>query len=254
MSKVTRILARLIAVSVSKDKTSISLEPTAVRMKQARIILEIVYGQDTTKEVVSGKLVGLDPVLSGGKGIALVLGLEELPIFLNTSHMAYLVMVAAHNETHNEAKSTLARSRSQAWVVHGYSLAKRVCRECNSCKLDRKKLLKQKMGYLPVERFQVGFPPFTNVSLDLAAPILVLDMVKKRTTIKCWPVIFCCLNTGAVHLELLHTYGAEAFLMRWKVFTCTMGDPKLVVSDKGSQLMAAARLDKKGRTNSVGLA
>ena len=122
LSKVIRILARLIAVSVSKDKTSISLEPTAVRMKQARIILEIVYGQDTTKEVVSGKLVGLDPVLSGGryvtrgrfgKGIALVLGLEELPIFLNTSHMAYLVMVAAHNETHNEAKSTLARSRYQ---------------------------------------------------------------------------------------------------------------------------------------------
>ena len=127
-------------------------------------------------------------------------------------------------------------------MVHGYSLAKRVCRECNSCKLDRKKLLKQKMGYLPVERFQVGFPPFTNVSLDLAAPILVLDMVKKRTTIKCWPVIFCCLNTGAVHLELLHTYGAEAFLMRWKVFTCTRGDPKLVVSDKGSQLMAAAKV------------
>jgi hypothetical protein len=50
------------------------------------------------------------------------------------------------------------------------------------------------------------------------------------------------LNTGAVHLELLHTYGAEAFLMRWKVFTSTRGDPKLVVSDKGSQLMAAAQV------------
>ena len=251
LRKVLRILARLIAASTTKDRASVGDEPTAVKIMEARAMLEIVYGQDTAKEVLNGKLVGLDPVLSAGRyvtrgrfgqGIALVLGLVELPILLNSSYLAYLVMVAAHNETHNDAKSTLARSRSQAWVVHGYSLAKRVCSECNKCKLDRKKLMQQKMGYLPVERIEIGFPPFTNLSVDLAAPILVLDMVKKRTSMKCWPVIFCCLNTGAVHLELLHTYGAEAFLMRWKVFTCTRGDPKLVVSDKGSQLMAAAKV------------
>ena len=251
LMKILRILARLINASETKNRTNINEEPNAVRIMQARLLLEIVYGQDTAREVLAGKLVGLDPRLSKGRfvtrgrfgqGIALVLGLEELPILLNDSYLAYLVMVDAHNETHNDAKSTLARSRSQAWVVRGYSLAKKVCKECPSCKLDRKKLEQQKMGYLPVERFEVGFPPFTNISVDLAAPIMVLDMVKKRTSMKCWPVIFCCLNTGAVHLELLHTYGAEAFLMRWKIFTCTRGDPKLVVSDKGSQLMAAAKV------------
>ena len=30
------------------------------------------------------------------------------------------------------------------------------------------------MGYLPIERFEVGFPTFSNVSLDLAAPVKVL--------------------------------------------------------------------------------
>ena len=102
--------------------------------------------------------------------------------------------------------------------------------------------MQQKMGDLPVERISIGYPPFTNISLDLAAPLQVLDMVKKRTTMKCWPVIFCCLNTGAVHIELLHTYGTEAFLLRWKMFTCIRGSPRLVVSDKGSQLMSAARI------------
>ena len=251
--KVLRILARVINASVEKnvDGSGIKVSPSAVRIQQARILLEIIYGQETIKEVNAGKLVGLDPVFSAGryvtrgrfgKGIAAVLGLEELPIFLNTSHYAYLVMVSAHNETHNDAKSTLARSRSKAWVVHGYRLAKRVCSECFRCKLDRKKLMQQKMGDLPVERISIGYPPFTNISLDLAAPLQVLDMVKKRTTMKCWPVIFCCLNTGAVHLELLHTYGTEAFLLRWKMFTCIRGSPRLVVSDKGSQLMSAARI------------
>ena len=135
--------------------SGIKVSPSAVRIQQASILLEIIYGQETIKEVKAGKLVGLDPVFSAGryvtrgrfgKGIAAVLGLEELPIFLSTSHYAYLVMVSAHNETHNDAKSTLARSRSKAWVVHGYSLAKRVCSECFRCKLDRKKLMQQKMG------------------------------------------------------------------------------------------------------------
>ena len=97
------------------------------------------------------------------------------------------------------------------------------------------------MGYMPVERFEVGLAPFTNVSLDLAAPIMVLDMVKKRCQMKAWPLVICCLNTGAVHIELLHSYGADAFLLRWRVFTCLRGNPKLVISDKGSQLQAASR-------------
>ena len=96
------------------------------------------------------------------------------------------------------------------------------------------------MGYLPPERFELGLPPFTNISLDIAAPIKVLDMVKKRCSMKAWQVIFCCLNTGAVHMELLHTYGADAFLTRWKVFTSIRGTPKYVVSDKGSRLQAAS--------------
>ena len=58
---------------------------------------------------------------------------------------------------------------------------------------------------------------------------------------KTWPLIICCLNTGAVHFELLHTYGSEAFLLRWKIFTSIRGHPKHVISDKGSQLQKASK-------------
>ena len=53
-------------------------------------------------------------------------------------------MVNAHEESHNEAKSTLARSRSQAWIVRGYNLAKKVCQECSRCKLFHKRKAEQK--------------------------------------------------------------------------------------------------------------
>ena len=248
--KVLRIIARIITVSCTGYREDARIEPTADRISQARHLLEIVYGQDTALQVSSGKLVGLNPRLSKGRfvtrgrfgsGIAKVLGLIELPILLPESYLSYLIMLQAHLETHSAAKSSLARSRTQAWIVRGFQLAVKICNECIRCKIDKRIKVDQKMGFMPVERFEVGFPPFTNVSLDLAAPLIVLDMIKKRSHMKAWPLLICCLNTGAVHIELLHTYGADAFLVRWRVFTCIRGNPKLVISDKGSQLQAASR-------------
>jgi hypothetical protein len=40
---------------------------TSVRMLQARYMLEMVYGHETAKVVLAGKLLGLDPQLSKGR-------------------------------------------------------------------------------------------------------------------------------------------------------------------------------------------
>ena len=65
-------------------------------------------------------------------------------------------------------------------------------------------------------------------------------MVNSRAKMKVWPLIIVCMSTGAVHTELCHNYGAEAFLLQWDYFTSIRGDPTKVFSDKGSQLTAAA--------------
>ena len=61
-------------------------------------------------------------------------------------------------------------------------------------------------------------------------------MVNKKAEMKCWPCLFVCQTTGAVHCELMADYGTEAFLLQWSRFTSLRGDPAVVVSDKGSQL------------------
>ena len=61
-----RILARVITASATSVTNQIYEEPTSARMLQARYILEMVYGQDTAKVVLAGKLMGLDPQLSKG--------------------------------------------------------------------------------------------------------------------------------------------------------------------------------------------
>ena len=70
------------------------------------------------------------------------------------------------------------------------------------------------MGDLPVERYKVGSRPFTNISLDFLGPVLIKCMANKQANLKVWPLLFCCLGTGAVHVKLSHDYGTEAFLLQ----------------------------------------
>ena len=91
-----------------------------------------------------------------------VLGVSELPIILSTSRLAFLYMTSAHREDHKGAKITLWRSRSKVWIPKGFKLAQRCERECLLCKFKKKMMMDQRMGDLPIDRFDVGSPPRTK--------------------------------------------------------------------------------------------
>ena len=61
--------------------------------------------------------------------LQLVLGVEELPIVLPTSRLAYLFMDRAHKLDHHGPKQMLARSRSWLWIPKGQRLAAQVERD-----------------------------------------------------------------------------------------------------------------------------
>ena len=80
--------------------------------------------------------------------------------------------------------------------------------------ITRKGLLReQRMGALPEERLAVGTPPFTALCLDFMGPILVKDMVNKRSSLKAYPILLVCQATGALHTEVAHNYSTDAFLL-----------------------------------------
>ena len=95
-------------------------------------------------------------------------------------------------------------------------------------------MAEQRMSTLPIERIGLKLPPWTHVCIDLMAPMSV------KARMKCWPIVVVCMQTGATHLMLSHNYGTEAFLLQWSGFTALRGHPKLVISDRGSQLVSAA--------------
>ncbi|XP_068229326.1 uncharacterized protein [Palaemon carinicauda] len=62
-----------------------------------------------------------------------------------------------------------------------------------------------------------------------------------RTHGKAFGVIFNCLVTRAVHLDLAEGYSTDDFLTTFQRFIAIRGAPKIIYSDKGTQLISASK-------------
>ena len=95
-----------------------------------------------------------------------------------------------------------------------------------------------KDGKLPEERLKPS-PPWHYTGIDLFGPFKIRDEVKRRTYGKCYGVIFNCMCTRAVHLDLAPDYSTETFLLVLRRFVSLRGYPAKLYSDNGPQLVAA---------------
>ncbi|XP_068246562.1 uncharacterized protein [Palaemon carinicauda] len=84
-------------------------------------------------------------------------------------------------------------------------------------------------------------PPFYYTAIDLFGPLTIRDTVKRRTHGKAFGVIFNCLVTRAVHLDLAEGYSTDDFLTTFQRFIAIRGAPKIIYSDKGTQLISASK-------------
>ncbi|KAL2093037.1 hypothetical protein ACEWY4_010349 [Coilia grayii] len=96
----------------------------------------------------------------------------------------------------------------------------------------------QKMADLPVERVVPDLPAFTNVGVDYFAPV---EVKKGRGRVKRYGVLFTCLPSRAVDLEVayaLYTYSCINAMWR---FMCRRGQISHLISDNGTNFIRAER-------------
>ena len=165
---------------------------------------------------------------------------HELPVLLPYKHKcSLLVMANAHEEAgHVGRDATLAKCRQQFYMAHGVKLAKRVRERCSKCRVQDKNKLSQMMGKVPLVSLKPA-PAFNVVQLDLFGPWAVRGEVQKRTTGKVWGVLFVCMSSRAVHLEIIAGYSTQDFIMGYRRFGTIRGYPQRIHSDPGSQLIGA---------------
>ena len=98
------------------------------------------------------------------------------------------------------------------------------------------------MSDLPADRIQPGDPPFTYTGTDCFGPLYVK---KGRGSAKRYGCLFTCLNTRAVHIEVLHSLDSSSFINRFQRFTARTGMPKLMRSDNATNFRGAEREIRK---------
>ena len=99
-------------------------------------------------------------------------------------------------------------------------------------------VLQQQMSRIKDEQLTVA-PPWTHIALDFAGPVKVKGEVNKRAMLKVWILIYSCRATKAVCLLATPGYSTADFLCKHTEFVCRKGRPSSIVSDRGSQLVAA---------------
>lgn len=91
------------------------------------------------------------------------------------------------------------------------------------------------MSPLPAARLMSHIPPFTNTGIDYFGPLTV---VMFRRTSKRYGVLFTCLDTRAVHIEIAHSLDLETFVNAFSRFIDRRGLPKVCYSDNVTNLVA----------------
>ena len=91
------------------------------------------------------------------------------------------------------------------------------------------------MAPLPRHRLAPFQRPFTYVGLDFFGPCNITIYRRKE---KRYVLLFTCLNTRAVHLEVTASLDLSSFLIAFASFAARRGRPLVVYSDNGTQIVA----------------
>ena len=167
---------------------------------------------------------------------------RKLPVLLPPDHrITSLIMEESHRTHHSGQDGTLNRFRAQGyWTVRGGHLARNVKNKCVPCRKNgTKNNLNQPMGDFPPEMLDDP-KAWGYCQLDLFGPFHCRGDVNPRTTKKTWGIVVEDVNSGAVHVDIVQDYSAEAVLLSMRRFGSLRGWPGVVQSDPGSQLVSAS--------------
>ena len=136
---------------------------------------------------------------------------------------------------HSSVDRTLHELRQQYHVLRPRATIQRVLKPCFICKTRSAQPSPPLMGPLPATRLQSHIPPFTNTGIDYFGPMTV---VMFRRNCKRYGVLFTCLDTRAVHIEVAHSLDMESFVNSFSRFVDRRGLPRICYSDNGTNLVA----------------
>ncbi|XP_073234570.1 uncharacterized protein [Porites lutea] len=154
-------------------------------------------------------------------------------------HITKILASHCHEKALHQGKGiTLNEIRSSGfWIIGGGTMVSRMIHECVTCRRLRAKVQEQKMADLPEDRL-TPTPPFTYCGVDYFGPWY---MKEGRKELKRYGVLFTCLVTRAIHLEVANSLETDSYINALRRFICRRGPVRQMRSDNGSNFIGARR-------------
>lgn len=145
-----------------------------------------------------------------------------------------------HRKFHHHHNEIVVNEMRQRFFISGLrALVSTVAKNCQLCRNRRASPAPSSMGALPPERLAPFTLPFTYTGVDYFGP---MDTVVGRRREKRWGVLFTCLTTRAVHIEISPSLSTESFILALKQFISRRGIPRRIMSVNGTNFRGANRI------------
>ena len=163
---------------------------------------------------------------------------EKHPVILpKLSNLSKQIIVHYHSKVaHQGRTSTMSAVRSAGyWIVGLSSLVSSIIYQCTMCRKLRRPCEAQKMADLPADRVEPA-PPFTFVGCDVFGPFTVKE---GRKSMKKYGLLFTCLSSRSIHIELLDDLSSDSFIQSWRCFVSLRGNVQVLRCDNGTNFKGA---------------
>ena len=176
--------------------------------------------------------------VAGYKDLTLIMRVNTRLSFQENPDCLCWLFVGYHSVGHLGKNSILARYRCKFWIVGANQVIKRLVSACVTCRRYHAKATTQMMVDLPVDRIVSGETPFSGVEIDYFGPFHVK---RGRISVKRYGVVFTCLATRAIHLEIAFSLDTISCVNSISRFLSRRGTLNVMWSDNGTNLVGAGR-------------
>ena len=151
------------------------------------------------------------------------------PIILPKEHRFTHLLIKHAHETNMHMGTDWVHQflRQKYWIISSRQLIKSILKKCVVCAKQQGKRGEQQMAQLPPPRVNPQ-PPFSHVGIDYTGQLTL--KTAGRDTVG-YIVVFTCLTTRAVHLELVESGQTKEFIAALKRMIGSKGTPTDIYSD-----------------------
>ncbi|KAL3989127.1 hypothetical protein ACER0C_013445 [Sarotherodon galilaeus] len=162
------------------------------------------------------------------------------PVILpSKTHISRLLIEHFHQKVHHQGRGmTTNELRSNGiWLLGCSHAVSSYIYKCVKCRKFTRNAEVQRMADLPRERVETS-PPFAYCGMDCFGPFYVKE---GRKELKRYGLLFTCLCSRAVHIELLDDMTSDTFINALRTFIAIRGSVRQLRSDQGTNFVGARR-------------